>query len=210
MSNPKRVAIFGTGGHGREVVCLLKDLGRYDEIAGLFEPDDIYKKRSLVGVDVLPQSAFDPTTQSAVVAIGDSAIRNKVACELSPDTEFEVLVHPTATLSKWVTLGAGTLVFAGCVFTCDIQVGVHCHFNLNATISHDAVFGDFCTVSPGVNVSGNCTFGNRVTLGANAATRQQIRVCDDVHVGAGGVVVKDIDRSGVYAGVPAKRIGDLG
>ena len=45
----RKIAIFGAGGHAREVICLIKDLGRYDEIAGLYEPDDVFKKRSLLG-----------------------------------------------------------------------------------------------------------------------------------------------------------------
>jgi sugar O-acyltransferase (sialic acid O-acetyltransferase NeuD family) len=110
-------------------------------------------------------------------------------------------------MSKWVEVGAGSIICAGCVLTCQISLGKHCHLNLNTTVGHDCTFGDFCTVAPGVNISGNCTFGNRVDVGTQAAFRQHVRVCDDAVIGMGAVVVKDIVEAGTYVGVPAKRVG---
>ena len=45
--------------------------------------------------------------------------------------------------------------------------------------------------------------GNRVSVGSNA-TILPVVVCDNVVIGAGAVVTKDIVRSGVYAGNPAR------
>jgi acetyltransferase-like isoleucine patch superfamily enzyme len=50
--------------------------------------------------------------------------------------------------------------------------------------------------------------GNSVSIGSNA-TILPVRVCDNVVIGAGSVVTKDILFSGVYAGNPAKKIRDL-
>lgn len=45
--------------------------------------------------------------------------------------------------------------------------------------------------------------GNNVTIGSNA-TILPVKICDNVIIGAGSVVTKDIDKPGIYAGVPAK------
>ena len=50
--------------------------------------------------------------------------------------------------------------------------------------------------------------GNRVSIGSNA-TLLPVSICDDVVIGAGAVVTRDIRESGVYAGNPARRIRDL-
>lgn len=47
--------------------------------------------------------------------------------------------------------------------------------------------------------------GDRVSIGSNA-TILPVAICDDVVIGAGAVVTKDILRPGVYAGNPASRI----
>lgn len=47
--------------------------------------------------------------------------------------------------------------------------------------------------------------GDRVSIGSNA-TILPVSVCNDVVIGAGAVVTRDIDTSGVYAGSPARRM----
>jgi len=201
------VAIFGTGGFAREVACILHDQGRGDRIVAFHEPDEVYRARELLGVPVHPQSVFDPRRQRAVVGIGNPALRQKVVGELPSDTVFDTLIHPAVVMSQWVEVGAGSIICAGCVLTCQISIGQHCHINLNTTVGHDCTFGDFCTVAPGTNISGNCEFGNRVNVGTQASFRQHVRVCDDAVIGMGTVVVKDIVEVGTYMGVPAKKVG---
>jgi sugar O-acyltransferase (sialic acid O-acetyltransferase NeuD family) len=201
------VAIFGTGGFAREVACILHDQGRGDRIAAFHEPDDVYQARELLGVPVRPQSAFDPAEHRAVVGIGNPAMRQKVVGELPAETVFETLIHPTVVMSQWVKVGAGSVICAGCILTCQISIGEHCHINLNATVGHDCTFGDFCTVAPGANISGDCEFGKRVDVGTQASFRQNVRICDDAVIGMGAVVVKDIVEVGTYVGMPAKKVG---
>lgn len=200
------LAIFGTGGFAREVACVLHDLGRGDQIVAFYEPDEAFQSRQLLGVAVRPQSTFEPTRHRAVIGIGNPAIREKVVGELPSETVFDTLVHPAAVVSQWVDIGEGSIICAGAVLTCQITIGRHCHFNLNTTVGHDCSFGDFCTVAPGTNISGNVSFGDRVDVGTQAAFRQNLRICDDVVIGMGAVVVKDIGEPGTYVGIPAKKV----
>ncbi|MEM7137055.1 MAG: acetyltransferase [Myxococcota bacterium] len=203
----ERIAIVGTGGFAREVFCALCDLGRREDVVAFHEPDDNYRKRDLLGVPVRPQSEFDEGKCQAFVGIGNPATRQKVVAELPLRTAFATLVHPSATVSEWVELGPGTIVCAGSILTCQIKLGAHCHVNLNVTVGHDCTFGDYCTVAPGANISGNVVFGDRVDVGTQASFRQGVRVCDDAVIGMGAVVVKDIAQPGTYVGLPAKKAG---
>ena len=74
------------------------------------------------------------------------------------------------------------------------------------TIGHDCTIGDFVTIAPGANISGNVTIGNRCNIGTNAAIREKVTICDDVVIGMGSVILHDITEAGVYVGVPAKRV----
>jgi acetyltransferase-like isoleucine patch superfamily enzyme len=47
--------------------------------------------------------------------------------------------------------------------------------------------------------------GDRVSIGSNA-TIMPVRIADDVVIGAGSVVTKDIMTAGTYAGNPARRL----
>lgn len=50
--------------------------------------------------------------------------------------------------------------------------------------------------------------GNRVSIGSNA-TILPVRICDNVVIGAGAVVTRDITEPGIYAGNPARRLRRL-
>jgi acetyltransferase-like isoleucine patch superfamily enzyme len=47
--------------------------------------------------------------------------------------------------------------------------------------------------------------GNKVYVGSNS-TMMPVSICDDVVIGAGSVVTKDITESGTYVGNPAVRL----
>ena len=47
--------------------------------------------------------------------------------------------------------------------------------------------------------------GDRVSIGTNA-TIMPVTICDDVVIGAGSVVTKDITEPGTYAGNPARKM----
>jgi UDP-3-O-[3-hydroxymyristoyl] glucosamine N-acyltransferase len=99
-----------------------------------------------------------------------------------------------------------SIITAGCILTCDIKIGKHSQLNLHTTIGHDCVIGNYFTTTPACNISGICTFGDCVYLGTNSSVRQGITICDEVTVGMGGVVVKNINEPGTYVGNPAKRL----
>jgi len=52
------------------------------------------------------------------------------------------------------------------------------------------------------------TIGNHVSIGTNS-TILPVKICDQVVIGAGSVVTKDITQSGIYAGNPARLLRRL-
>jgi len=95
---------------------------------------------------------------------------------------------------------------AGTIITSHVKIGEHVQLNANTIIAHDCLLGDYFTTGLAANVCGGCTFGECVYFGTNAAIRQYSKVCDNVTVGMGGVVVKDIEEPGVYIGNPVKKL----
>lgn len=201
-----KIGIVGAGDFAREVLCLLYDLGRIDDVLGFYEDDTVWKAGEIKGIPVFPRSAFDPALCKAVPAIAHPASRAKVVGELPSNTTFENLIHPSVVISPWVQLGEGIIICAGCILTCDIVIKNQVHLNLMTTVGHDSILDDFVTTAPGVQISGKCRIGKRVYLGTNSALKQQIRISDDITVGMGAVVVKDLLEAGTYVGNPARKI----
>ena len=96
---------------------------------------------------------------------------------------------------------------ANAVINASADIGKHCIINTGAVIEHDNVIEDYVHVSPHATLCGTVHVGKLTHIGAGAVIRNNRHVAADCTIGAGGVVVKDINESGTYIGVPVGRIG---
>lgn len=206
-----KIAIFGTGGFGREtLLCIMDVLDTQKKNAKdyvLFVVDDEYlSEKEIMGINVIPFSTFNPNNYLAFISLGDPKLREIIKNRFPSNTKYATIVHPTATVSDWVKLDEGTIITAGSILTCNIEMGKHVHINLHTTIGHDCIIGDYFTSAPAVNISGNCKIGKNVYMGTNAAIKNGISICDNAIIGMGAIVVKNIVEEGTYVGNPAKKI----
>lgn len=94
------------------------------------------------------------------------------------------------------------------VFICEmVSIGSHCFISHGAKFIND-VFSRGGPAGGDSSLWKKTQIGNHVSIGTNA-TILPVTIGDDVVVGAGSVVTKDILESGVYAGNPAKKIRDI-
>lgn len=194
-------AIIGAGGFAREVKSqmLLHN-------SPFFVEDDFWNV-NMAALNIWPLYQFNPEEYEVVIAIADPQVRNRIRNTLPPETKYYTLIHPSVQILGAITnIGEGSIICAGCILTENIQIGNHCHLNLMSTIGHDCVIGDFFTTAPGAKISGNCGIGDRVYIGTNSATREKIKITDDVTIGMMSGVIKDITQPGTYVGTPAKLI----
>ncbi len=77
------------------------------------------------------------------IGIGSPQARRAIDQRFSDVRDSPVLVHPSATVARAVTVGPGTVVCAGARITNNVRIGRHVHVNLNSTIGHDAVLRDY-------------------------------------------------------------------
>ena len=209
----KEICIVGTGGFGREVLSLLNDLDKYDNVAAFLEPDHIWeekwKDKTLMGKQVLPMSFANEAKHQITIGVASNAIRRKTLEQLPAGIEYISLIHPSVQISRWVEVGRGAIITAGCILTCDIKLGDFVQLNVSTTICHDCRIGDFFTTAPGVHISGNVIIDDDVYFGTASATKQGISICKNVFIGMGAMVTRDITEPGTYIGVPAKKMMKL-
>lgn len=211
FENGEKICIYGIGGFGREVLCCLLDIiaptsVKIEETVCFMVSDNYYKEDKVMGVNVIPQSKFEPEKFKVVVAVGDPVLRQGVINTLPHETRYAKIIHPGAVISQWVEIGEGSIITAGVILTCNIRIGKHAHLNLHSTIGHDCTIGDYFTAAPAANISGKCQIGDCVYFGTNSSVRERVKICNNVTIGMGGVVVKDIAEEGVYIGNPLKKL----
>ena len=188
-------AIFGYGGHAREVA---RQIG---EDVTFFVSDEWSNEVAK------PISTFNPFEFEMMIAVANSKDRETVYLSLPKETKYFTFIHPTALImDSNIQIGEGSFIGAYSILTTNIKLGKHAILNRQNQIGHDSIIGDFFSAMPGSVVSGNCKINDRVYLGTNSTIKEKIMVCNDVTIGLNSGVVKNILTSGVYGGVPAKLI----
>ncbi len=125
---------------------------------------------------------------------------------MSNDIEFVALIHPNVIRSNHIEIGEGSIIYAGSILTCYIKIGKHSHLNLKTTVGQDCTINDFFTTAPNFSISGNCIIDKHVYLGTSSMLKQGLTITSNVTVGMGAIITKNIIKSGVYVGNPAKEL----
>ena len=189
--------IIGAGGFAREVQAEVNK--QYGNTLKMYV-DDQYWVEGLFRI-----SEFDPESQTALIAVGSPADKKTLLAKLPENTTFWNYISPRAYVGD-LKMGTGNFICAGVIITTNVSIGNHVHLNLQTTIGHDSVIGDFSTTAPSVNISGNVNVGSGVYLGTKCCIREKLSVCDDVIVGMNSGVVSNIVESGIYVGTPATKL----
>jgi sugar O-acyltransferase (sialic acid O-acetyltransferase NeuD family) len=144
----------------------------------------------------------------AVCAIGSPEVRKRVVERLAPSrVRWATLLHPTSFVGFGSTIAEGAVICRYAGVTVNARVGRHVHLNLKSGVDHDTRIGDFCTLSPFVDIAGQSVLEEGVFLGTHAAVLPKARVGAWSKVGAGSIVLRSVPAGQTVLGVPAKTVG---
>jgi acetyltransferase-like isoleucine patch superfamily enzyme len=111
-------------------------------------------------------------------------------------------IGPFVEIQKGVRIGPRTKVQSH-AFVCElVAIGEDCFVGHGVMFINDTFAGGG-PAGGRKEMWKSTTVGNRVSIGSNA-TLLPVSICDDVVIGAGAVVTKDIVKPGTYAGNPAR------
>lgn len=210
-------AVYGSSGYGREVMPLakwqLKERGISDE--RLFFVDDQPGASQVNGQQVLHYADFlkiPAAERHAVIAIANSAVREKLAGRLQADGVRAWMVRAgNAVVMDEVSLGEGAAISPFVTLTSNIRIGRHFHANLYSYVAHDCVVGDFVTFAPGVKCNGNVVIEDHAYIGTGAVIKQgqpgrPLVIGRGAVVGMGAVVTRSVPPGTTVVGNPARPI----
>ena len=196
-----KLIIVGAGGHGKVIADIALKSG-YANIC--FIDDNTIGE--VLGFPIIGKisdlSKLNDSSTDFVIAIGSNKVRQAIA--ETYDVNWITLVHPSAQIAIDVTIDKGTAVMAGAIVNPSTKIGKHCIINTGAIVEHDNVIEDYVHVSPNVALGGIVRIGSLTHVGICATVKNVITICPDCVIGAGAVVVKNIEKRGTYVGVPAK------
>lgn len=203
-------AIYGTGGHGRETMPLLrKQIGN----ARAVFIDDTPAAARINGHLVLDWPAFlalPATSRHVSIAIGSGKIRETLAAKITAaGVGFVTITAPNAIQLDDVIIGEGAILSPFASVTSNIRIGKHFHANTFCSVAHDCMIGDFVTFAPGVRCNGNTHIHDHAYIGTGAILRQgtpdaPLIIGKGAVVGMGAVVTRSVPAGVTVVGNPAR------
>ena len=208
-----KVLLIGASEHAKVVMDVIEKEGKY-EIYGLIDSykpagNDVFGYKILGAEDTLVDLFMAGEVTGGIITIGDNWMRHKMAEKIKPilpGFNFITAVHPTASIARGVTIGAGSVLMAGVIVNSDSKIGEFCILNTRSSLDHDCVMGDFSSLAPGVITGGKVSIGAFSAISLNASIIHGVSIGEQTVLGAGAVALKDIPAYCVAYGAPAKVI----
>jgi UDP-perosamine 4-acetyltransferase len=204
----KGIVVVGAGGHAKVCIESLRALGEQVDfcVGDQDSPEFCVGVPVLVGDDNLARLRTEGH-EKAFIAIGSNRLRERLA-KLATDQGYQLVnaINPHAIISPSVTFGDGVAVMAGAVINAEAVIESLAIINTGATIDHDCRIGRAVHIAPQCGLAGNVMVGEQAFLGIGARVIPEIKIGANVTVGAGGVVVKDIESGNTVVGIPVRPI----
>ncbi len=211
----KDIAIYGAGGFGREVACLLRHINNSSSdkwnLIGFFDDGIPIGTRNeygevLGGINELNSYR---TSIAIALAIGTPRIIKMLTEKINnPLVTYPNIIAPNVLLfdETSTTMGKGNIITFGCRLSCNTHLGNFNVLNGCVSLGHDVKIGDFNVLMPEARLSGEVETKNMNLFGARCFVAQQLKIGSHITIGAGSVVLRKVKDNSIYLGNPAKKI----
>lgn len=194
--------LIGGGGHCKSCIDVIEHTEEFN-IVGILDKKELIGNKILsydiIGVDEDQLKFKNCSFLITVGQIKSNTIRKNIYHNLVANgLTLATVISPRAYVSKYASIGGGTIVMHDAMINSAVTIGYNCIINTKALIEHDTVVGNHCHISTAAILNGNCKIGDDVFIGSNVTLAHQIIVTDEVIVGAGVTVIKNINSKGIY------------
>lgn len=213
MKRMKNIAIYGAGGFGREVACLLREINEASptwNFVGFFDDrvpagTQVGQGKVLGGMEAL--NAVDEPLAVAFAIAKPTVLKKLVAAVKNPKIEFPNLIAPDVHFRERasVKFGRGNIINTRSAISCDCVFG---DFNLSVfdnSFGHDMRVGSFNIFFTGTRLSGNVRIGDGNVFGVSSTVLQNLSVGNGNTLGASSLLIAPAGDNATFIGVPAKK-----
>ena len=205
----KKIYIIGAGSYGEAIADLAEHCGY--QVAGYYDDDESKKETMCMGSKVIGKIEISEEKVQGklfAIAIGNNKIRESIAKKiLDCGGLLPSLVHSTAVISKQVSIGTGCFVHSQSFLWTKVSVADFCIVSPQVVLAHHTEMLQSSFVSAGSNIGANIQIGQRAFIGIGSTLMTGIsQIGSDSVVGAGSVVIENVDSGITVVGNPAKQI----
>lgn len=209
----KRIYIIGAGDFGREMESWLEDLPNFKneyEIKGYLDNDSKSLQNKPTDYEIVGthEEMEFKENDYVVIAISNSKVRKRIAESLINKVNFFTYIAPNVTIGKFTKIGSGSIICSNCFISTNTVIGDFVIANAGSNIGHDCIIESYCSLMANVDIGGSVILGEGVFIGTKATIIPKKRIFRGITIGAGTIVIRNLNKVGTYFGNPAKYIGE--
>ena len=207
----KDIIIVGASGFGRELVQWIDDINKVNpewNILGFIDDNPNALDGSKCDYKILGSIVdWNPNpNEYFVCALAIPEVKYKIVTMLKEKgAQFATIIHPTALINKDAVIGEGVVVTSKSNVNPDTKIGDFVTI-LSSGVGHDAIVGDYSTLSGRCSVNGHVQVGKMVYMGCGTVVAPGKKIGDGAQVGIGSVVISNVKPGTKVFGNPAKKI----
>ena len=210
----KKIAVFGAGGLGREIPCIINKINEIEtqwDFIGFFD-DGIEIGTEVDGHLILGGlSELNAWSEelSIVFGIASPKIVKKIVGNITNKLiDFPNIISPDF---YWLdknsfNIGKGNFINFRCTASINVNIGDFNSIGAFTSLGHDSKIGNYNTIMPSVQVCGHVVIEEENFLGISSIILQGNHIGKDVTLGAGSILMKDAQDDLTYFGNPARPI----
>lgn len=203
------IVIIGGGGHAKACIDVVQSTGLYNIVGYVDEEpklDTNFNINYLGTDDILDKYITDCSFLIGIGQIKNPQPRtNMFEQMLKKGARFPAIVSPSAYVSKYAKIGAGTIIMHGAILQVNVKVGNNCIINDRAVLEHDVNVGDYCHISTSTTINGGVEIGASTFIGSGSTIKNGVHICKNVIIGMGAIVLYDILDEGLFLSAYSKK-----
>ncbi|WP_061249363.1 acetyltransferase [Leptospira alstonii] len=148
--------------------------------------------------------------KKVLVTISDSFQRwAEIQKAMNAGLELINVIHPSSLLLNECILGKNVIIHAKCIIGYRAEIDDGVIINIGTQIDHHCKIKKFVTIDPGVTLAGNVLVEEFCTIHTRAVIINRIRIGQKSILGAGTVVIRDVDLNSKIVGVPGRNLNQV-
>lgn len=206
----KEIYILGVGRNTIVYIDLVESCGY--KVAGLYHYNNERIGESIHGVTIIGSNSelFKKDTLEEInfaISVGDNKIRAMLAEQIKrKGGNIPTLIHPTAIVSKYATISKGVVIHANSVVQADVIIKKNTVVSYNASVTHTSSIGEACYLAANSIIGAFVNIHDYVLIGMSATivSGKLEYVGSNSIIGAGSVVINNVEPNTIVVGNPAK------
>lgn len=202
--------IIGAGTYGEVYLAYLQEIGV--EIVGFLDDNLDYQNTYIKGVPVLGKVDYLSSlrekfgVEAVYCPLGNNKLRVKLL-KKAKELGYKIpnFIHSSVLLSPDVVIGEGVYILLGSTVMPYTIIKDYTMISMGVHLAHHVVLEEGCFLSTGCNFGASIVAHKYTYCGISSTIMTGLHeLGEDCLIGAGAVVIHDVEPKAVVAGVPAK------